>query len=81
LDWRLDGPQNRSARRGEGKRSYPYRISNSDLSAVQPVASRYTDCAIPAANMKERIEDKGEDKNKWTNTGRFINLFNDAVGS
>jgi hypothetical protein len=28
--------------------SWPYRDSNSDLSAVQPVASRYTDCTIPA---------------------------------
>jgi hypothetical protein len=26
----------------------PYRDSNSFLSAVQPVARRYTDCAIPA---------------------------------
>jgi hypothetical protein len=26
----------------------PYRDSNSDLSVVQPVVSRYTDCAIPA---------------------------------
>jgi hypothetical protein len=32
----------------ERRKSYPYRDSNSDPSAVQPVASRYTDCAIPA---------------------------------
>jgi hypothetical protein len=28
--------------------SWPYRDSNSGLSVVQPAASRYTDCAIPA---------------------------------
>jgi hypothetical protein len=32
----------------EMKKFYPYQDSNSDPSAVQPVASRYTDSAIPA---------------------------------
>jgi hypothetical protein len=41
LDMRLAGPQSQSARReGETKLD-----SNSDSSGVQPVASRYTDCA------------------------------------
>jgi hypothetical protein len=30
-----------------GEKSCPYRDSNTDPSAVEPVASRYTDCAIP----------------------------------
>jgi hypothetical protein len=44
LHRRLGGPQNRCGRCGEN--SCPYRDSNSDLSVVQPVANRYTDCAI-----------------------------------
>jgi hypothetical protein len=32
----------------EGRKSCPYRDSNSNSSAFLPVASRYTDCAIPA---------------------------------
>jgi hypothetical protein len=46
LDMRLGGPQSRSGRRREN--SWPYRDSNSDPSIVQPIASRYTDYAIPA---------------------------------
>jgi hypothetical protein len=49
LAWRLGGPQSRSERRGEN--SWVYLDSNSDPSVVQPVASRYTDCAIPATRI------------------------------
>jgi hypothetical protein len=47
LERRTSVPQNRSGGRGEN--SWPYQHSNTDPSVVQPVASRYTDCAIPAA--------------------------------
>jgi hypothetical protein len=40
---RLDGPKSRSGRRGEEKIFYP-----TGIGIVQSVASRYTDCAIPA---------------------------------
>jgi hypothetical protein len=33
--------------RWRGEQPCPYRDSKSDTSAVQPVASRYTDCTIP----------------------------------
>jgi hypothetical protein len=37
----------------EMRKFLPHRNSNSDLSAVQPVASRYTDCPLPA--LKEKL--------------------------
>jgi hypothetical protein len=45
LDRRFRGLQNRTERREEN--SWPYRDSNSDLTVGQPVASLYTDYAIP----------------------------------
>jgi hypothetical protein len=55
LTRRLGGPQSRSGRRGEDN----ILDSNSDPSVVQPVASRYTDCDIPAPDLVV-----GEDKIK-----------------
>jgi hypothetical protein len=43
LDERLGEPRSRSGRRGEEKFFYPTGTLNSDPSAIQPVASRYTD--------------------------------------
>jgi hypothetical protein len=45
---RLGGPQDRSGPCGEVKNLTSYRNSNSDPLVAQPVASRYTDRAIPA---------------------------------
>jgi hypothetical protein len=47
FDRRLGGPQSRSGRRGEDKILDPSGTFNSD-SVIRPVASRYTDCAVPA---------------------------------
>jgi hypothetical protein len=38
----------------ESENSWPYRDSNPDLSVVQPVASRYTDCASPAHDDEQK---------------------------
>jgi hypothetical protein len=55
LDGRLGGPQNRSGRCG-GEKNLPYLDSSSDPSAVQPVASRYTDHTVPAVMWEGNIE-------------------------
>jgi hypothetical protein len=52
FDRRLGGPQNRSGRRGEDKNLVPTGTRTPAPSAVQPVASRYTDWAIPAPQLK-----------------------------
>jgi hypothetical protein len=46
MDRRLSESQSRYGRHGEN--SWPYRDSNSDPLVVQPVASSYTEYAIPA---------------------------------
>jgi hypothetical protein len=46
LDRRLGGPHSQS-----GENSWPYLDSNTDPSVGQPVASRYTDHAIPAPHF------------------------------
>jgi hypothetical protein len=58
LDRRLGGPQNRSGRRGEGKILDLTGTLNSDPSAVQPVASRYTDYTIPTPRRNGKEENK-----------------------
>jgi hypothetical protein len=45
---RLGGPQSRSGQHGEVKILDPTGIRTSTSQVVQPVASRYTDCSIPA---------------------------------
>jgi hypothetical protein len=52
LSRRLRAWQSRSGRRGEEKILDRTETRNSDPSAVQPVASRYTDCAIPTPRWK-----------------------------
>jgi hypothetical protein len=44
-DRRLGGPQNQSVEKR--RKTYPYRDSNSNPLAVQPIASHYTDRNIP----------------------------------
>jgi hypothetical protein len=48
LDRRLGGPQSRSGRHGEEKILTPTGTRNSEPSVLRFLASRYTDCAIPA---------------------------------
>jgi hypothetical protein len=48
IDRRLGGTQSPSGQRGEEKILDPTETRNSEPSVVQPVASRYTDWAIPA---------------------------------
>jgi hypothetical protein len=51
----------------EEKRKFlPHRNSNSDPSVAQPVASRYTDCAIPAPrDLRKRIKYIPKRKNQY----------------
>jgi hypothetical protein len=52
---RLGGLQSRSGRRGEEKFFDLAGDSNFDPSVIQPVASRYTDCAIQAPSFKSSV--------------------------
>jgi hypothetical protein len=51
LDRRLGGPKSRSGHGVEEKNFQPYRDSNPDHLNVHPVASLYTDWAIPALSV------------------------------
>jgi hypothetical protein len=42
----------------KGGKSYLYRDWNSEPSAVQPVPTLYTDCAVPAPYRYQRFEGK-----------------------
>jgi hypothetical protein len=55
---RLGGPQRRSGRYGEEIILDSTGTWNPNLSVVQPVASRYTDCAIPAHPDTIKREEK-----------------------
>jgi hypothetical protein len=50
LNRRLDGHQSRSGRCGEETSLLLQLVTNPDSSAVQPIARRYTDLAIPLIN-------------------------------
>jgi hypothetical protein len=65
----------------EKRKFLPYRNSNSDLSVVQPVGSRYTDCATPKITSKKnkysRIKsgnDDDDDDNNNINNNYNNNL-------
>jgi hypothetical protein len=49
----------------------PYRKSNSDPSAVQPVSSRYTDCPIPASTENQMLQNYSEPKK----SDELMNIF------
>jgi hypothetical protein len=65
LDRRLGGPQKQSGRYEERKILDPYLDSNSTLLVVQPVASGYTVCAIPAPNVLSGAEIKQLEFLNW----------------
>jgi hypothetical protein len=53
----------------EKRKSWPYCDSNSDPLVVQSVASRYTDCAIPAPMLCIWESKKKRKERKWLNLG------------
>jgi hypothetical protein len=76
LERRLGGPQSWSGQCGEN--SWPYRDSNSDPSVIHPVASRYTDCAIPTPALRVwskhnvlTLEQKMEILKDWEGVSRL----------
>ena len=66
LNRRLSGPQGLS---GRARKTLP--PQQFDLQIVQPVASRYTDYAIPAHGIKTEFSLPGNKGHKKTNTCHF----------
>jgi hypothetical protein len=57
------------------EKSYPYQDPNSDPSANQPVASRYTDCTIPAQSVKRAQRGEMYDLPHAANFSKDLNLL------
>jgi hypothetical protein len=74
LDRRLGGPQDRSTRRGEQENLAPYGDSNFDPSAVQPVASRYTDSAIPAPVLHSLSTSPWRHMGEWRYSSSILDI-------
>jgi hypothetical protein len=70
LDRMLGGPQSRSGLHGEN--SCPHWDSNSDPSTVQPVASHYTDYAIPAPPDIFNEHKIGDHMKDVVNVGHYL---------
>jgi hypothetical protein len=52
--------------------SWTYQDSNSELSAVHPIASRYTDWAIPVPQLHSTVSDYYEASKYYSNDGIFL---------
>jgi hypothetical protein len=74
LDRRLGGPQEPVWTTWRSENSYTHRDSNLDLLVVQPVASRYTDCVIPALGEDAITADliQGNGRCLWKSTYQLI---------
>jgi hypothetical protein len=82
----MSEPQSWSGRYAEDNTFWTYRDLNCDLSVDQPVASHYTDCAIPApgwdgmdwidvAQDREPVEDCCERGNKSSSSIKYWEIL------